>query len=49
MQWGTNYGINNRDGIASPSEVGLILDRARNSGVKTLDTAVSYGSAELSV
>ena len=47
VQWGTSYGINNRDGIASSSEVGLILDRARNSGVKTLDTAVSYGSAEL--
>lgn len=47
VQWGTNYGINNHDGIASPPEVCLILDSARRSGVVTLDTAASYGSSEI--
>ncbi|TRO12864.1 aldo/keto reductase [Ectopseudomonas mendocina] len=46
VQFGLSYGVANQSGQVSPEEVGLILDAARNSGVRTLDTATAYGESE---
>jgi aryl-alcohol dehydrogenase-like predicted oxidoreductase len=45
-QFGFNYGVANRKGKVSQQEIARILDRARKSGIDTLDTAVGYGEAE---
>jgi aryl-alcohol dehydrogenase-like predicted oxidoreductase len=45
-QFGTNYGVANHQGQISWQEAKNILKIAQSGGVKTLDTAVSYGSAE---
>lgn len=45
VQFGLDYGINNTTGKPEYSEVYAILDYARNSGVKILDTADAYGNA----
>ena len=49
VQFGTHYGIANANGQVNSSEVKEILDHARNSGVDTIDTAISYGSSEQSL
>lgn len=46
VQWGLPYGISNDNGQTLPDEVGLILSRARCSGIDLLDTASLYGNAE---
>ena len=46
VQFGLPYGVANQRGQVSAKEVGLILDVARNVGVTTLDTAISYGESE---
>jgi aryl-alcohol dehydrogenase-like predicted oxidoreductase len=46
VQWGMAYGIANRTGQASQSQVARMLDIARSAGVDTLDTARAYGDAE---
>jgi aryl-alcohol dehydrogenase-like predicted oxidoreductase len=46
VQWGTPYGIANRTGQPSSGEVRTLLDRARELGIDTLDTARAYGDAE---
>ncbi|MBG0840016.1 aldo/keto reductase [Ectopseudomonas toyotomiensis] len=46
VQFGLSYGVANQSGQVSPEEVGLILDAARNAGVRTLDTATAYGESE---
>ena len=45
-QFGLNYGVTNKSGKVSEVELGKILDVALKGGVRTLDTAVSYGDAE---
>jgi aryl-alcohol dehydrogenase-like predicted oxidoreductase len=45
-QFGTNYGISNRNGQPSESEVAAILARAVKTGIGYLDTAASYADAE---
>jgi len=45
-QWGMPYGIANRAGQPSMSEIERMLTAARAAGVRTLDTAPAYGSAE---
>ena len=45
-QWGMAYGIANRTGQATASDVVTMLGMARGAGVDTLDTARAYGSAE---
>ena len=45
-QFGQSYGIANTLGMVSPADVGIILSTARSHGIKTLDTAISYGSSE---
>jgi len=45
VQFGLNYGINNKEGKVSKEEVNKILLLASKSGIKILDTAYSYGNA----
>jgi aryl-alcohol dehydrogenase-like predicted oxidoreductase len=46
VQFGLHYGINNKSGQISTNEAFQILDYAWLNGVRTLDTAAAYGSAE---
>lgn len=46
VQFGLEYGINNRRGKPSSEEVFNMLDHARARGIKYLDTAAAYGNAE---
>tara|TARA_R110000796_G_scaffold118864_1_gene232738 strand:- start:100568 stop:101440 length:873 start_codon:yes stop_codon:yes gene_type:complete len=46
VQFGLNYGVNNKLGQMSILEAHEILDLALKSGVKTLDTAAAYGTSE---
>ena len=46
VQFGLDYGISNRSGATPPSDVQLILDRAGAAGVRIIDTAPLYGTAE---
>jgi len=45
-QFGLNYGINNNRGEIPQKEVCEILAFAKNAGINTLDTALSYGNSE---
>ena len=47
VQFGTPYGVNNHRGVIPPEEVHQILTVAHRSGVTLLDTAPTYGEAEL--
>ncbi len=46
VQFGLDYGINNKVGKVPESEVFAILDYAKKIGINTLDTASSYGESE---
>lgn len=46
VQWGMAYGIANASGQPTASEVGMMLQDARNAGINLLDTARAYGDAE---
>ncbi len=46
VQFGMRYGVANRSGQVATAEAKLILERARASGVDTLDTAAAYGTSE---
>jgi aryl-alcohol dehydrogenase-like predicted oxidoreductase len=46
VQFGINYGVSNTAGQVSASEVSAILATADEAGIKVLDTAASYGTAE---
>jgi len=48
-QFGLNYGINNCSGQVQAAEINQILTQAKQSGVKTLDTAIAYGESELAL
>jgi aryl-alcohol dehydrogenase-like predicted oxidoreductase len=45
-QWGLSYGISNQSGQTIRDEVARILKFARDSDVRLIDTARSYGHAE---
>jgi aryl-alcohol dehydrogenase-like predicted oxidoreductase len=45
-QFGMSYGIGNRDGQISLTTSKSMIELARASGIKTLDTAVAYGDSE---
>jgi aryl-alcohol dehydrogenase-like predicted oxidoreductase len=47
VQFGLDYGINNKNGQTKPEDVYKILDLARSSGILTLDTAYAYGNSEV--
>lgn len=46
MQFGLNYGINNKEGKPPKEEVYKILNFAAEKGISTLDTASAYGDAQ---
>lgn len=46
VQFGVDYGISNKDGKTSTTEVMAILDAARELGVRVIDTASLYGDSE---
>lgn len=46
VQFGTDYGVNNRTGQPKQNQVFAILDRALAAGINWLDTAAAYGEAE---
>lgn len=45
-QIGLDYGISNRRGQVSGEEAAAIMRAARDTGITTVDTAVSYGDSE---
>lgn len=45
-QFGLTYGVANRSGQTTLAEANKIISFARRSGIKTLDTAIAYGSSE---
>lgn len=46
VQFGLEYGINNTKGQTRKDEVSKILRRCKEVGIKHIDTAAAYGSAE---
>ncbi|MET4371927.1 D-threo-aldose 1-dehydrogenase [Bradyrhizobium sp. LB12.1] len=46
VQFGSDYGISNTKGQVPAPEVARILHSAHAAGIRVLDTAASYGSAE---
>ena len=46
VQFGMDYGIANRTGQVPLSEIAAILATAQKAGVRTIDTAISYGESE---
>jgi aryl-alcohol dehydrogenase-like predicted oxidoreductase len=46
VQFGLNYGINNKSGQMSEDQVFKILDLAFDSNIRRLDTAAAYGNSE---
>ncbi len=47
VQFGMNYGVANMSGQVSHTDAAMILERAREAGINTLDTAAAYGDSEL--
>lgn len=45
VQFGLNYGINNKEGKLPKLEIFKILEKAYDLGIRTLDTAEAYGTA----
>jgi len=45
VQFGLDYGINNKSGQPPVSDVYKMLDFAKQNGIKTIDTADAYGTA----
>ena len=45
-QFGMDYGINNKRGKVPPEEVHLILEKALERGLETIETAFTYGESE---
>jgi aryl-alcohol dehydrogenase-like predicted oxidoreductase len=46
VQFGSSYGIANRQGQVTENEVAKILEYAKGSNINTLDTAIGYGDSE---
>lgn len=46
VQFGLPYGVSQGGATVPPAEVRLILDAARRTGIRTLDTAAGYGASE---
>lgn len=46
VQFGLRYGVANACGQVPHDEAASILDKAKNAGIDTLDTAVAYGDSE---
>lgn len=48
-QFGTPYGITNKEGKVSQKEIKKIIIQAKKSGIKYIDTAMDYGRAQISL
>jgi len=46
VQFGLDYGINNRSGKPGMKEITLILDKAHKNNIRLLDTAEAYGNSQ---
>lgn len=46
VQFGINYGINNKNGIPSDIDILEIFDLSIKNNIKYLDTSISYGNSE---
>src|SRR5574344_2281546 len=46
VQFGSNYGISNKNGQPDKLEIQKILDYAKDNGITTIDTAHLYGTSE---
>ena len=46
VQFGLDYGINNKSGIPSSNIIKQILDYAMSNGIEILDTAEAYGISQ---
>ena len=46
VQFGLNYGINNKIGLVPIDQVREILNFAKSKGISTIDTASTYGNSE---
>jgi len=46
VQFGLNYGINNKTGKPTESEIKSILDLSYQNGISMLDTAEAYGNSQ---
>lgn len=46
VQFGRNYGINNKTGIISDNELKKLLEFVKINDINTLDTAYNYGNSE---
>ncbi|MBL4898828.1 MAG: aldo/keto reductase [Colwellia sp.] len=49
VQFGMDYGINNKNGRPDSAEIEKILDHAFESGIGMLDTAERYGNSQQSI
>lgn len=49
VQWGMPYGIANQGGPPDDPELARMLSRAKEAGVRTIDTARAYGESELRI
>lgn len=45
-QFGLCYGVANQSGLVAPEEVDRIISVAASAGMRTLDTAIAYGTSE---
>ena len=46
VQFGIDYGINNKNGIPSDIDISKIFDLSIQNNIKYLDTSISYGNSE---
>lgn len=46
VQFGLDYGISNSEGRTDPDEASRVVACAAESGIRTIDTAASYGDSE---
>ncbi len=46
VQFGLPYGVANQQGQVRRDQASLIIERARLAGIRTLDTAIAYGTSE---
>jgi aryl-alcohol dehydrogenase-like predicted oxidoreductase len=49
VQFGLKYGINNQFGVPNDNEITSIFNEAYKSGISILDSASSYGDAEIKI
>ncbi len=49
VQFGLDYGINNKDGKPSSLKISKILDYAKSQGIEYLDTAEAYGDSQTQI